>query len=275
MKTKIKALVALSVAVTLLACNSANDGGNDTDGTPELVQQDIIYRIDTLKMDGFVVYDNKIEGRRPAVLVIPEWWGLNDYAKRRANELAELGYIAMAVDMYGNGQRGADPQAAGALATPFYQNPALAKERFEAALNQLKSYKQTDTTKIGAMGYCFGGAVVLNVARLGQDLKGVVSFHGNLAGVPADKEKLTANVLVLHGEDDKFVTAEEVAGFKVEMDSVGIPYTFKSYAGSTHAFTNPDATANGEKFQIPIAYNEAADKAAHAEMRAFFAELFK
>ena len=272
MKTKL--FYGLCLVALISACNSSTDKENNGK-TPELVQQDIIYTIDSLKMDGFVVYENNIEGQRPAVLVIPEWWGLNDYAKRRANELAELGYIAMAVDMYGNGQRGADPQAAGALATPFYQNPVLAKERFEAALNQLKSYKQTDTTRIGAMGYCFGGSIVLNVARLGEDLKGVVSFHGNLAGVPADKDKLTAKVLVLHGEDDKFVTADEVAGFKAEMDSVGIPYTFKSYAGSTHAFTNPDATANGEKFQIPIAYNAASDTASHAEMRAFFAEVFK
>ncbi len=195
----IKLFYSLSMAVIFTACNSSNKPEETVEVAPNLIEQDVNYAIDSLKMDGFVVYDGNIKGARPAVLVIPEWWGLNDYAKKRAKELAEIGYIAMAVDMYGNGQRGEDPQTAGALATPFYQNPTMTKAHFDAALQQLKTFAQTDSSKIGAIGYCFGGAVVLNVARLGEDLKGVVSFHGNLAGVPAEKEKLTAKVLVLHG----------------------------------------------------------------------------
>ena len=226
-------------------------------------------------MNSYVVYDENIEGKRPAVVVVPEWWGLNDYAKRRANELAELGYIAIAVDMYGNGQTADNPEMATKLSTPFYANPVMAKAHFDAALNKLKSYPQTDTANIGAMGYCFGGGMVLDVARMGEDLKGIVSFHGNLIGTPADKNLLKAKILILHGADDKFVPQTEVDAFKKQMDSIGVSYGYTSYPGATHAFTNPDATAMGEKFKLPIAYNAAADTASWKEMKTFFSGVFK
>lgn len=242
---------------------------------PALKEENVQYKADSLTMDGYVVYDTAIKGKRPAVLVVHEWWGLNDYAKRRARELAGLGYIAMAVDMYGNGQRADNPDLAGKLATPFYKDPKMAKAHFDAALNKLKTFAEVDTANIGAIGYCFGGGMLLNLVRMGEPLKGIVSFHGSLLGTPADKNLLTSKILVLHGDDDKFVPASEVAAFKKQMDSIGAVYTFKSYPGATHAFTNPDATAMGEKFKIPIAYNAPADTASWNEMKNFFGGLFK
>lgn len=271
---KILNVTLLLVVIFLFSCNN-NEEKKAEIKAPRLKEESISYKIDSLNMDGYIVYDENIEGKRPAVLVVHEWWGLNDYTKRRARELAGLGYIAMAVDMYGNGKRADNPTDAGALAMPFYQNPAMAKAHFDAALTKLKEYKQVDTENIAGIGYCFGGGVLLNLARMGENLKGIVSFHGSLVGTPADKNLLTAKILVCHGDDDKFVPATEVATFKKLMDSIGAVYTFKSYPGATHAFTNPDATAMGQKFNIPIAYNAAADTASWNDMKLFFTGLFK
>lgn len=267
--------IATIIIIFFMSCNNLKETKEEMPAIPKLKAENVNYQIDSLNMIGYIVYDENIIGARPAVIVVPEWWGLNDYAKRRARELAELGYTAMAIDMYGDGKTADNPQDAGTLATPFYQNPAMAKSHFDAALTKLKSYEQTDDSNIAAIGYCFGGAMVLNMARMGEDLKGVISFHGNLQGVPLNKDLLKAKVLVLHGADDKFVPETEVAQFKHQMDSIGANYKFISYEGSTHAFTNPDATANGEKFGIPIAYNAAADTASFAEMKLFLSELFK
>ncbi|HET9433315.1 MAG TPA: dienelactone hydrolase family protein, partial [Chitinophagaceae bacterium] len=169
---------------------------------PKIKEDNVTYTGDNVTMNGYVVYDESKEGTRPAVLVIHEWWGLNDYSKGRARQLADLGYIAMAVDMYGNGKTADNPDSAGKLATPFYQNPQMMKARFDAALEKLKTYPQTDPNKIAVMGYCFGGGQSLNLARMGEDLKGAVSFHGSLIGVPLDKSKLKAEILVCHGAAD-------------------------------------------------------------------------
>ncbi len=258
----------------LMACNSNNKKNNPA-MEPKLKEENITYKLDSLTMDGFIVYDENIEGKRPAVIVVHEWWGLNDYSKMRARELAKLGYIAMAMDMYGNGQRAENPDSAGKLATPFYTNPEMAKKHFDAALYRLIIQPQTDTTRIGGIGYCFGGGMLLNFARMGTDLNGIVSFHGSLTGTPVDKNLLKAQLLVLHGADDKFVPQSEVATFKKQMDSIGANYSFISYPGATHAFTNPNATAVGEKYKIPIAYNAAADTASWKAMKEFFETIFK
>jgi dienelactone hydrolase len=274
-------LTVILLAFSLFYVSCKNDDKKTTIEMkePKLKEESITYAAgdgkDSLIMDGYVVYNENTEGKRPAVIVVHEWWGLNEYAKMRTRELAKLGYIAMALDMYGNGRRGDNPDTAGKLATPFYQNPQMAKQRFDAALAALKKYSQADGEKIAAIGYCFGGAQVLNMATLGEDLKGVVSFHGNLNVVPANKDLLKAHVLVCHGADDQFVPQAEVDQFKKQMDSIGAKYTFKSYAGATHSFTNPDATAMGEKFKIPIKYNASADSASWKDMQAFFTDIFK
>ena len=270
---------ALLLAGSLLlgACNSSDTPGDgkETAATPVYVQENVTYEGDGITMEGYVAFDSANSQPRPAIIVIPEWWGLNDYAKRRARELSELGYIAMAIDLYGNGKTADNPDSAGKYATPFYQDPAMMQRRFDAALAKLKTYPQTDASKVGAIGYCFGGAQVLNLARLGEDLKGVVSFHGNLLGVPLDTAKLKAAILVCHGNADPFVPVAEVEKFIKEMDSLKVDYTFKGYDGATHAFTNPEATAMGEKFKLPIKYDAAADSASWKEMKSFFERVMK
>ena len=268
---------AAVVVFTATACNSNNEQKKSTKegATMQIKEEAVSYTLDTVNMNGFVAYDASNDKKRPVVLVVHEWWGLNDYTKSRARQLAELGYLAMAVDFYGNGQQADNPDLAGKLATPFYSNPAMAKARFDAALAKVKTMAMADTNNIAAIGYCFGGAQVLNIARLGSPLKGVVSFHGNLVGAPAVKGLLTANVLVCHGEADPFVPASEVMQFKKQMDSINAPYSFKGYAGAKHAFTNPAATATGKKFSIPVEYNAAADTASWNDMKTFFATIFK
>jgi dienelactone hydrolase len=267
---------AIAAICFFSACNNGTTTAeNETVKMPAVKNESVVYGKDSAKLTGFVAYDSNAAAKLPVVLVIHEWWGLNDYVKSRVKQLAALGYLAMAVDMYGDGKMGNNPDEAGKLATPFYTNPVLAKSRFEAALTKIKTYSQADTTKIAAIGYCFGGAMVLNMARLGEGLNGVVSFHGNLAGFPADKNLLKAKVLVCHGADDQFVSADEVKTFKKQMDSIGADYTFKQYAGATHAFSNPSATEMGQKFKIPIAYNAAADSASWNDMKDFFGKIFK
>ncbi len=241
----------------------------------KIKSENISYVADSTTLNGYVAFDENKEGIRPAVLVVPEWWGLNDYAKMRATELAKLGYIAMAVDVYGNGKTADNPDSAGSFATPFYQNPSKAKERIEAAINKIKTFAQTDSANIATVGYCFGGGMLLNITRLGTPFKGIVSFHGSLLGTPFNKELLTSKILVCHGGADPFVPATEVATFKQKMDSIGATYTFKEYAGATHAFSNPNATVMGEKFKMPISYNATADSAAWSDMKIFFTDLFK
>lgn len=272
-------LVSCLFAATIIAsCNNEEKKPAEAETTSKefkLKEEPVEYTGDNVTMNGFVAYDENNDSTRPGVLIVPEWWGVTDYVKGRARQLAELGYIAMVVDMYGNGKTADNPDSAGKYAMPFYKDPQMAQARFDAALAKLKSYKQTDASKIAAIGYCFGGAQVLNMARLGEGLKGVVSFHGNLVGVPADKDKLKAAILVCHGGSDPFVPNTEVITFKKQMDSIGANYTFKTYEGAVHAFTNPNATAMGEKFKIPIKYDAAADSASFSDMRIFFGNIFK
>jgi dienelactone hydrolase len=267
----------LTIIVFLASCNN-NDKKTETTTAkePTLKEENVTYKTDTATMDGFVVYDENIKGPRPAVLVVHEWWGLNDYPKMRARDLAKLGYIAMAVDMYGNGKTVDNPTDAQNMATPFYVDPQMAKKRLDAAIAKLKTFGETDKNNMAAIGYCFGGGVILNSARLGEnDLKGVVSFHGNLVGTPANKDLLKSKILVCHGGDDQFVKPEELEKFKHQMDSIGADYTVKVYPGANHSFTNPNSTAMGEKFKLPIAYNAAADSASWNDMKDFFSKIFK
>jgi dienelactone hydrolase len=271
--------IMAALLFTAVSCNSQEEKketkSTDMSSTKQRKEESVSYSADTVTMNGFVAYDSAGTGKLPVVLIVHEWWGLNDYIKSRARQLADLGYLAMAVDMYGNGRLADNPELAGQMATPFYKDPAMAKTRFDAALAYVSALPAADTTRIAAIGYCFGGTQVLNMAKLGSPLKGVVSFHGGLAGVPADKNLLKAAVLVCHGEADSFVPAAEVAQFKKQMDSIGADFTFKSYPNATHAFTNPGATEKGKKFNMPIEYNAAADSSSWNEMKAFFGRIFK
>jgi len=278
MKDKKQLLGGLIVCMLMAACgnNTSNPtaaapAGGDSSGIKE---ETISFPADSANLHAFVVYSDSIKGKRPAVIVIPEWWGLNDYPKMRARMLAKLGYVAMALDIYGDGKVAETPDSAMAYAGPFYAHPEKAKARIDAAIARLRTYDNVDTAEIGAIGYCFGGGVLLNTARLGDDLKGVVSFHGSLLGTPARKDLLRTKILVCHGNSDKFVTPDMVAAFKKQMDSIGANYTFIGYDSATHAFTNPASTVNGQKFHMPIAYNGKADTASWEAMKTFFSGVF-
>lgn len=272
-------LVCIAGSMAMFSCNN-NDtktatGAEEQKLAMEIREDTALYKLDTVTMVGYVAWNGATDKKRPVVMVVHEWWGLNDYTKSRVKQLAELGYLAFAVDMYGNGMTAGDPNLAGELATPFYKDPAMAKARFDAAMKKALSYPVADNSQVAAIGYCFGGTQVLNMALLGDPLKGVVSFHGGLETAPANKDLLKANILVCHGEADSFVPAEQVSAFRKKLDSIGAVYTFKGYPGATHAFTNPASTEVGKKFNMPISYNAAADTASWNEMKQFFNGIFK
>lgn len=242
----------------------------------KITGKNVEYTAEGVALKGYLAYDDSMKGKRPGVLVVHEWWGLNDYVRKRARMLAELGYTALAVDMYGDGKTATHPDDAGKFSSEVMKNFDAAKARFTAAEDFLKKQPTVDPDRVAAIGYCFGGGVVLNMARQGADLKGVVSFHGSLTAVkPAEPGAIKAKILVLHGGDDKFTTPEQIEMFKEEMKKAGADYRFIVYPGAIHAFSNPDATALGKKFNIPIAYNAEADRKSWEEMKKFFEMIFR
>ena len=244
-----------------------------TGAQAEVRMERIEYRHGDAVLEGYLAYDDAVAGKRPGVLVVHEWWGVNDYAKRRAEQLARLGYVAFALDMYGRGVSTTDAKEAGRLAGIFRNDRPLGRARAAAGLDVLKKRPQVDPTRIAAIGYCFGGSVVLEMARGGADLKGVVSFHGGLATPnPADAKNIKGKVLVLHGADDTFESLAEIAAFQEEMRQAGVDWQMNYYGGAVHSFTNPDAGKAGIK---GVAYNEAADRRSWQAMRDFFDEIFK
>lgn len=263
---------SLIISIIMFGISSLAYSGNLP---PNIKEETVSYQVKGVTYKSFIAYDDNIKGKRPAVLVIPEWWGLNDYAKLRARKLAELGYIAMATDVFGDGKVASDPTEAQQFTGALYKDPTLVKGLLDGALTKLKEYSQTDVNNLAAIGYCFGGFVALNYAKLGADLKGVVSFHGGMGGVTVDKKLMKAKVLVCQGGSDNFVSQKDVDKFKHQLDSIGTANTVKVYANATHAFTNPDATATGKKFNMPIEYNPQADKDSWNDMKMFFAKIFK
>jgi dienelactone hydrolase len=281
MYNKIIAVAIITILISSCSGNGKDESKTTINTDTTSITKTIIksenadYMGDGVTMKGFVAYNADTTKLKPVVLILPEWWGIGEYTRGRAKQLAELGYLAFAVDMYGEGKTAETPNEAGKLATPFYTSSTLGKSRFDAAFTKIRTYKFADTNRVAAIGYCFGGAMVLNMARAGEPLRGVVSFHGNLVGNKLDKNLLKADVLVCHGDDDKFVLPTEVATFKKQMDSIGTSYTFKSYSGATHAFSNPAATEKGKKYNLPVAYNAVADTASFDEMKTFFDKIFK
>jgi len=241
----------------------------------EVVSKEINYSDGKIKMKGYLAYDDSIKGERPGIIVVHEWWGHNDYAKKRVRMLAKLGYHAIALDMYGNGKIAAHPKDAGMFSGEVKKNMAVAEKRFMAAYRVLQKQDNVAKDKIAAIGYCFGGGIVLEMARRGVDLDGVVSFHGSLGTKEKAREgKVKAKILVLNGEADPFVKKEAIISLTKEMKAANVDYKFINYPEAKHAFTNPDADEYGKKFNIPLAYNAEADKQSWAEMKYFFDEIF-
>lgn len=263
MRTSISLLAALGLGLAAGAVQA------------KVVGKEISYKDHGVTMKGYIAHDDAIKGKRPGVLVVHEWWGHNAYARKRADMLAEMGYTALAVDMYGDGKQAKHPDDAKKFMMEVTSNMDTLKARFEAGMKALKADKTVDAKNIAAFGYCFGGGTVLGMARLGADLKGVASFHGSLGTqTPAEMGKVKARIAVFTGAEDPMIPATQIDAFKQEMDQAGADYKVTVYPGAKHSFTNPDADKYGQQFNMPLAYSAAADKDSWAQAGAFLKDIF-
>jgi dienelactone hydrolase len=237
-----------------------------------LKKQTIEYKDGDTTMEGYLVYDDAVSGKRPGIVVVHDWMGFGPYANGRAEQLAQLGYVALAVDIYGKGVRPKNQDEAAKQAGIYKGDRDLLRRRAKAGLDTLLAQPMVDQGHVAAIGYCFGGTTVLEMARAGMPLKGVVSFHGGLAtDKPAHKGDVKSKVLVLHGADDPFESKEEIENFKKELNDAGADWQMVYYSGAVHSFTRPDAGNDNSK---GAAYNEKADKRSWAAMQTFLGEIF-
>jgi dienelactone hydrolase len=239
----------------------------------KLVTKTVEYKHGDVTLEGYLAYDDATAAKRPGVIVVHEWYGVNDHAKKRADKLASLGYVAFAIDMYGKGVRPQNNEEAGKQAAIYKSDRKLMRSRAQAGMGFLRTHSLVDPTKLTAIGFCFGGTTVLELARSGAELDGVVSFHGGLdTPNPADAENIKCKILVLHGGDDPFVPKEHVEAFEEEMRQAGVDWQLIAYGGAVHSFTNPAAGSDNSK---GAAYNQKADQRSWQAMQDFFNEIFK
>jgi dienelactone hydrolase len=237
----------------------------------KVVTQNLEYKQDGTVLEGFLAYDDALQGRRPGVLVVHEYWGLNDYVKKRTQQLAEMGYVALAADMYGKGVVTKNPEEARRLAGHLRGTP-LMRKRALAGLELLKQNQLADPKRLAAIGFCFGGTTVLELAYAGADLSGVVSFHGGLVPVkPEDQKNIKAKILVLHGADDPLIKPEEIAAFQEALRQAGADWEMIYYGGAVHSFSNPEAGSDKSK---GAAYDPRTAARSWSQMQLFFQEIF-
>lgn len=264
----------LLVAFILTAC-SKSDEEQTAEVQASIVGEKVSYSTEDLTMNGYLAYDESIEGPRPGILVVHEWWGHDEYARSRADSLARLGYVALALDMYGEGKQAAHPEDAQKFSGQVMSNFETAKTRFQEALETLKGHPNVNPDQIGAVGYCFGGSVAIAMANAGVDLDGVAAFHAGLQlPVMPEEGTTTSRIIVMNGADDPFITEEQVSNLTSAMEAAGVDFNYISYEGVKHSFTNPEATARGEEFGLPLEYNEEADRKSWERMKEFFEETF-
>jgi dienelactone hydrolase len=239
----------------------------------EVRTREVEYRQGGTALKGYVAWDDAAKGRRPGVLVVHEWWGHNRHARNQAERLAKSGYVGFALDMYGEGRVAAHPEEAQAFVAEATKDPAVLAARFDAALAELKQDPHVDPDRIAAIGYCFGGAVALGMARSGADLDAVATFHAALAtGQPVEKGKVRARILVMTGADDPLVPAEQVAAFESEMKAASASCEVIRYPGVKHSFTNPEAGTHGME---ALVYDAGADRKSWAAMLKMFRKALK
>lgn len=238
--------------------------------------KEVVYHVGDTEFTGFIAYDDALSAKRPGILVVHEWWGHNAYARKRAELLAALGYTAFALDMYGSGKVADHPDDAKKFMQAATADQAEMKRRFQAALKILHNHPTVNPEKTAAIGYCMGGGMALNMARAGIDLDGVAIFHGSLGtDAPVKAGQVKAEIMVFTGAADPFVPPEQVQAFEQEMKAAGVTYSLTSYPGAKHSFTNPEADGFGERFNMPLAYNKAADEASWQQMKKFFKRIFR
>jgi dienelactone hydrolase len=241
----------------------------------EITVQEVAYKAGDSELKGYLAYPTGFAEKRPGVLVVHEWWGLNDYARSRARQLAGLGYVAFAADLYGGGKSTDHPEDAKAMMTALMSNPQEAVARFEAAKNVLASDPHVDPSRLAAIGYCMGGAAVLQAMRRGDDFDAVASFHGNYATqAPLQRGVYKGRVFIAHGAEDGFSTPEQVGAIQKELADAEAKWEFVAYPGAKHGFTNPQATEAGQKSGLPLAYDEAADKQSWDKLQQVLSEAF-
>jgi dienelactone hydrolase len=236
-------------------------------------EEPVTYTDGQTTMKGFVVYDDAITAKRPGIVMVHEWWGITPHIHNEARKFAQQGYTAFIADMYGDAKTADNPKDAGALSGSVMKDPKAMESRFNAARDQLAKQASVNPQRIGAVGYCFGGAVVLNMARAGADLAAVAGFHASLGlNTPAPAPgTVKAKILILNGADDPFVKREQYAALKKDFDAAKVDYRIIEYPGAVHAFTNPEATELGKKFNLPLRYDAKADQESKAEAAKFFA----
>jgi dienelactone hydrolase len=241
----------------------------------EIATEEVSYRAGTTELKGFLAYPKDATGKLPGVLVVHEWWGLNDYARSRARSLAELGYVALAADMYGGGRSSSHPPDAKAMMMEVMSKPEEAALRFDAARTTLAQHARVDASKLAAIGYCMGGALVLGAARRGSDFDLVASFHGNYATqTPLKKATFAGKIFIAHGAADSFTPPEQAEAVKKELEAAGANYEFVAYEGAKHGFTNPEATELGQKNAMDVAYDAEADAASWRKLQQLLAQAF-
>lgn len=247
--------------------------GSASTAQAEVITKTISYQHDGVNLEGFLAYDDSVKGKRPALLVVHEWWGLNDYVRSRAEQLARMGYVAFALDMYGKGKVTRHPSQAGEWMKQIRSNVYQWQQRALAGLEVLKNDPRTDPDRIAAIGYCFGGATVQQLAYSGANIKGVVSFHGSLLLPMSDQiQKVKAKILICHGAADPFTKTAEIGQYISAMERAGLDYKMIIYAGAKHGFTNPGA----DKFGMDaVKYSKSADLRSWVDMKVFFAEIFR
>jgi len=248
-----------------------------TPAMADIKEEPVTYKDGETTLKGAVVYDTAKEGKRPGIVMVHEWWGITKHIHNEARAFAEQGYTVFIADMYGDARTADNPKDAGALSSSVMKSPQTMESRFNAAREQLAKQPTVDPARIGAVGYCFGGAVVLNMARAGADLAGVVGFHASLglntpAPVPGT---VKAKILILNGADDPFVKKEQYATLEHDLDAAKVNYRVIEYPGAVHAFTNPEATELGKKFNLPLRYDAKVNNEANAEASKFFAQVLK
>jgi len=238
--------------------------------------REMTYQVNGAEFTGFLAYDDAIDGKRPGILVVHEWWGQTAYARKRANMLAALGYTAFALDMYGTGKVADHPEDAKAFMMAATSDAAVMTQRFQAGLHILREQPNVDAANIAVIGYCMGGGIALNMARAGVDVRGMAIFHGGLGTqTPAMPGQIRAEIMIFTGAADPYAPPQQIAAFEQEMKAAGVRYTLKSYPGAKHSFTNPEADAFGRRFSTPLAYDKGADADSWQLMQQFFSRIFK
>lgn len=268
--------------ITLLGCkseqqkdDSKKDISIEKELAPEVIGEEVVYKSDTTNLKGYIAYDKNLTGKRPGILVVHEWWGHDEFAREKTEELAEMGYIGMAIDMYGSGKQANHPKEAMAFSGSVMKNFDTARQRFLAAMETLKTNELVNPNEISAIGFCFGGSVALSMANSGIDLDGVAAFHSGINLPVMPNESLDAKILVQNGADDVMITDEQVQIFKSKLDSLKADYKYIAYEGVKHSYTNKAADSIAKQYDLPLAYDEETAKKSWKIMGDFFDEIYQ